>query len=280
VKVAWALALACCLAAAAHAQPQADNELIAALANARATGCAGQPPVQSRLRPVGPLNAVAQRIARGESPADASKSAGYRSTRLFVVNLSGYRSPRAVAKAIADKHCKALSDPELTDVGFHQRGDSWWLVFGAPFAPPPASQASAVAARVLMLANEARSHPRRCGSTSFEAATPLAPNPLLERAAALHAQDMAQHSYLEHRGRDGSSPADRVTRARYRWRSVGENIAAGQTTPDQVVQEWIRSPEHCANLMNPGFTEMGVAFAVNVNSEAGIYWAQELARPR
>src|SRR6185295_14755405 len=132
----------------------------------------------------------------------------------------------------------------------------------APFAPPPQSAAADVAARVLALTNEARSRPRKCGNQFFEAAPPLKPNPLLERAAALHSRDMAQHSYLEHEDRGGASPADRVTRTGYPWRSVGENIASGQTSPEQVVQEWIGSPGHCANLMSPSFTEMGVAYAV------------------
>jgi uncharacterized protein YkwD len=61
---------------------------------------------------------------------------------------------------------------------------------------------------------------------------------------------------------------------------VGENIASGQTTPEEVVQEWIASPTHCATLMNTGFTDMGVAYAVDMNSEAGIYWAQVFGRPR
>lgn len=43
---------------------------------------------------------------------------------------------------------------------------------------------------------------------------------------------------------------------------------------------WIKSPEHCANLMNPAFTEMGVAFAIDRKSELGVYWTQEFAAPR
>jgi uncharacterized protein YkwD len=54
----------------------------------------------------------------------------------------------------------------------------------------------------------------------------------------------------------------------------------GQTTPEQVVQAWLKSPEHCANIMEPAFVHMGVAFAVNQTSEGGIYWAQEFGRPR
>ena len=47
-----------------------------------------------------------------------------------------------------------------------------------------------------------------------------------------------------------------------------------------VVQGWLNSPGHCANMMSPGFTEMGVAFVVDRKSEAGIYWTQVLATPQ
>jgi uncharacterized protein YkwD len=91
---------------------------------------------------------------------------------------------------------------------------------------------------------------------------------------------MAEHSYFSHDGRDGSQPADRATRAGYVWRSVGENIAAGQASADEAVRGWIDSPPHCANLMSPRYTEMGVAYAVNLNSKMAIYWAQVFGAPR
>jgi len=268
------------LSGACLAGPQRSDELLAALSAARSRGCAGQPGTQARLLPAAQLAEAAQYIARRASPADATNRAGYRATRIFSVSMSGYASPAAVARTIADKYCKALSDPSLTEFGFYQEGASYWIVLASPFSPPPQSAATSVAARVLALTNQARSQARECGDRFFQASAPLGPNPLLHRAAAAHAQDMAQHDYLEHQGRDGSSPADRVSRAGYRWRSVGENIASGQTTAEQVVQEWLRSPVHCANLMSPSFVEMGVAYSVNVNSAAGIYWVQQLGRPR
>ena len=275
--------LAFWLAASACAQPAAPQpleELTAALSAARSRGCEGRPGLEVRLRPVRQLAEAAQRIARGEPHRDAAKRSGYRATRLFVGTMTGHRAPAAVANTMAARYCRALTDPSLTDIGFHRQGDSYWIVLAAPFAPPSPAAAAGIAARILALTNEARSHARPCGARMFEAAAPLAPSPLLDRAAAVHARDMARHSYLEHEGRDAASPADRVDRAGYRWRSVGENIASGQTMPEEVVQEWIASPTHCATLMNPGFTDMGVAYAVDVNSEAGIYWAQVLGRPR
>lgn len=58
--------------------------------------------------------------------------------------------------------------------------------------------------------------------------------------------------------------------------SVGENIAAGQTSIDEVVDAWLASPDHCANLVNPVFKEVGVAIAFDETSEYGIYWTQNL----
>ena len=44
--------------------------------------------------------------------------------------------------------------------------------------------------------------------------------------------------------------------------------------PEDAVAAWIKSPEHCANVMNPAFTEMGVAYAVDSRSDIGVYWTQ------
>jgi uncharacterized protein YkwD len=91
---------------------------------------------------------------------------------------------------------------------------------------------------------------------------------------------MATYGYMDHTGRDGSSPAQRITRSGYRWREVGENLASGIMTPEDAVAGWLHSPEHCANLMDPAFRHMGVAYAVNPRNDAGVYWALEFGTPR
>jgi uncharacterized protein YkwD len=103
---------------------------------------------------------------------------------------------------------------------------------------------------------------------------------MLNRAALIHAQDMARHDHFEHVGTDGSTPAERVARVGYRWRNVAENIAAGAPTAATVVDGWIKSPGHCANIMGAEYKEMGIAFATEAKSEAGIYWSQEFATSR
>ena len=185
-----------------------------------------------------------------------------------------------MSRALADEGCKDITNPVYRDVGVALSDGTAWIVLASPLVPPAAEDNRDVSRRVLGLVNEARSRSRRCGWKRFDAAPALSLSETLKRAAAAHARDMADRSRLDHAGGDGSTPAERATRAGYAWRVVGENIASGQATPEQVVEEWIGSPHHCANLMSADFTEMGVAFAANSKSAGGIYWAQVFAAPR
>jgi uncharacterized protein YkwD len=259
----------------AAAAPARADALLDAITQARQHCAPGAPALQVQSR----LNEVARRIAQGAPLASALEAAGYRAQRSYQWSMRGYPSPDAVGQAL-QKQCATLGRAELTEVGAQRRGDAYWIVAAAPFAPPAQGRAGDVAARVLALVNQARTQPRRCGGRAFEAAAPLTLDATLTRAAGVHANAMAQGGFLEHTGRDGSTPADRASRAGYDWRSIGENIASGQTTPERVMQDWLRSPEHCANIMEPRFTQMGVAFAVNPSSEGGIYWAQAFGRPK
>ena len=87
---------------------------------------------------------------------------------------------------------------------------------------------------------------------------PLTLSPKLCESAGAHARDMAVHQTLDHKGNDGSTVADRVKRVGYIWVRVGENIARGQRTVDQVMDTWMNSPGHRANIL-ADFTEMGAA---------------------
>lgn len=98
--------------------------------------------------------------------------------------------------------------------------------------------------------------------------------------AGARAADMARYNYFDHIGRDGSTAAQRVERAGYRYRATGENLAGGQQSPEDAVANWLESPSHCANLMNPVFTDMGAGFGVDRRSEKGVYWTLTLGAPR
>lgn len=265
-------------------QPRQDQsasaEVVDGLAALRAGGCDGQAGTPARLRWKPELSESARLLAQGVPARDALRRSGYRPTRLFLAHLDGHRSPESVLQTAARQYCRQLTDPRLEDAGLHGRGQSWWILLAAPFEPPPPSAAADVARQVLAHSNEARSRGRRCGDDFFPASEPLRLDARLADAASAHAQDMARHGFVQHEGSDGSSPGERATRAGYRWRSIAENVAGGQTTARQVVQEWLRSPVHCAALMRSELTEMGVAYAVDMDSKAGIYWSQKLARPQ
>lgn len=275
-----AAVLGCGSVLAQRQQQPVAHELMAGLAALRAGGCTGHEGTPARLRWQPELAQAAQLIAQGVPGQDALRRSGYRSTRVFQAHLDGHRSPQLVLRTVARQYCGQLTDADLKDAGVHRRGQSWWIVLAAPFEPPPPSAAAEVARQVLAHSNEARSRGRRCGDEFFEAGGPLRLDARLADAASAHARDMARHGFLRHEGSDGSSPGERATRAGYRWRSIAENVAAGQATARQVVQEWLRSPVHCAALMGADFTEMGVAYAVNIESDGGIYWSQKLGRPQ
>jgi uncharacterized protein YkwD len=226
------------------------------------------------------LDAAAASLARGGALASALKAAGYRATRSYVISVSGATTDDTVTSLVRREYCKELAASDVTDMGVRRDGTRVFIVLAAPFAPRVSQSTQEAGRRVLALVNEARATPRSCGGKPFAAAKPLRWNEVLAVASLMHADDMADHDYFSHDGRDGSTPAQRVARAGYRYRMTGENIAAGPTRPEDAVSGWIKSPPHCANLMNPDFTEMGAAYAVNAKSSMGVYWVQEFGTRR
>jgi uncharacterized protein YkwD len=128
--------------------------------------------------------------------------------------------------------------------------------------------------------NEARAASRMCGTTFYKAAGPLTWNAKLADPAGGHAQDMASNNYFSHTSQDGRSFSQRISATGYAWSATGENIAAGQATPEQVVNAWLQSPAHCENIMNGSYAEAGVACMKNDASSYKTYWVMELAKPR
>ncbi len=112
---------------------------------------------------------------------------------------------------------------------------------------------------------------------------PLELNNQLLNAAQDHSNDMAQDDFFSHTGADGSSIGDRVRASGYQYSTTGENIAAGQTTPAQVVEGWMNSPGHRANILNPNYTEIGVGYEYLQNDTGSVnynhYWTQVFGTP-
>jgi uncharacterized protein YkwD len=133
--------------------------------------------------------------------------------------------------------------------------------------------------RVVELVNVARSSPRRCGSERFPAAPALKVSRKLNDAASDHARRMARKNFFDHRGDDGSQPRDRVLRAGYQFKLTGENIALGPESAEEVVAGWLASPDHCSNIMESRFHDMGVGIATG-RGRGKIYWVQTFGAPR
>jgi uncharacterized protein YkwD len=267
-------ALITLLPMASHAATPVPRDFADTVTAIRARGCDGRPAVTPPLRRDGRLDRAAAAIAAGGELKDALRSAGYRAAQAAVLEASG--NAAAIERVLAGKGCSDILGAAYRDIGLAQGAGRSFVLLAAPLEAPAASDARNAAARVLSLVNEARRGQRRCGLRRFGPAPALTASAALERAASAHAEDMAQRGVMGHAGGDGSTPAERATRAGYSWRTVGENVAAGQSTPEQVVAEWLDSPRHCANVMDADYSEMGVAFAV---SARGVYWAQVFAAP-
>ena len=81
---------------------------------------------------------------------------------------------------------------------------------------------------------------------------------------------MQKNNYFDHNSPTYGSPFDMMKKFGISYKSAGENIAQGQRTPEEVVQAWMNSAGHRANILNSGFTHIGVGYV-----ESGNYWTQE-----
>ncbi len=248
----------------------------------RSAGCMQSTGREDPLLSQPRLEVAAAHLLARKPLAEALDLAAYRASVASSVRVRLAAGPdgasgRAIRAALVARFCTQLTSAEYREVGSASDGHDLWIVLAAPFAPPASAAAPAMHAQVLALVNDVRTRGRHCGATRFEPAKPLNASAVLERAASAHARDLAAIGRLEHKGSDGSRASDRIRRQGYSAIGVAENLAAGPTTAQQLVDGWVRSPSHCANLMNPRFTEMGIAYVVSTEGIGEIYWVQELA---
>ncbi|HUO50169.1 MAG TPA: CAP domain-containing protein [Candidatus Paceibacterota bacterium] len=109
-------------------------------------------------------------------------------------------------------------------------------------------------------------------------------NDTLASVARAHSADMLANNYFNHNDLSGCSPSCRVTNAGYVWQAMGENIYMmsgynldAQGTADKIVQGWMNSPEHRANILNTSYTQTGVGIAVQGST---VYATSDYAQPR
>jgi uncharacterized protein YkwD len=131
-----------------------------------------------------------------------------------------------------------------------------------PPVPPPASTSN----DAITLTNQARAN---------AGLAPLSANAALNSAAAAHSADQAARNLMTHTGSNGSNAGDRIRAAGYQPSTWGENVAAGYSSASSVVAGWMGSSGHRANILNPAFTQIGVASATSANGTR--YWTMVLA---
>ena len=132
-----------------------------------------------------------------------------------------------------------------------------------------------MALRVIALVNKERAK---------KGCRPLKMDPALNAAAQEHSLDMARYHSVSHTGTDGSRPGDRMTRAGYGWSKAAENVAAGYASPESVVNGWMKSPGHRANILDCSFRDAGVGYDYLVieadSGDYAYYWTMVFASPQ
>ncbi len=127
--------------------------------------------------------------------------------------------------------------------------------------------------KILDLVNDIRSKGITCGSTYYPPVESIVWSNKLETAASKHSKDMMDNDFISHTSSNGDTFLVRISDTGYLYSSAEENIAMGYSSEESVMNGWLNSQGHCANIMNPSFTEMGVG---RVES----YWTQDFAKPK
>jgi uncharacterized protein YkwD len=182
--------------------------------------------------------------------------------------VSGPRGPAEFVEYClrTEQPRRTLQNPAVTDVGMAyvgggRSGDTYWTALWArPLTPAGLTR---TVDEVVALTNR-----ERVGA----GLPPLAVDPLLARAAQAYSTDMAVRAFYSHTSPEGTQPWDRAAAAGSTRRSIGENIACGQRSAAEVVEGWMNSPGHRANILKPAFTHIGIGFAGG--GPAGTYWTQ------
>lgn len=273
-----ALALAL-LAPVAPARAAGEDELVGLINDYRGAphSCEGRR--EAMASPLSPSDVLASvDVGSSGNLGDALLASGYRAASATTILFAGSGKAAEVMRFVAERYCRSLLDPRYSQIGVARSRSGWRINLARPLLPADLGDWRDAGKTILRLVNEARARPRDCGDQHFAAAPPLRWNEALADAALAHSLDMAAKNYFSHTDPAGNSVAQRAGRAGYRWRHVGENIAAGLGEPAQVVAGWLASPGHCANIMAPDFAEMGAAYATDPGSALDVYWTQTFGR--
>jgi uncharacterized protein YkwD len=137
-----------------------------------------------------------------------------------------------------------------------------------------ASASQSNAATLTQVSTSKRSDPSRRPALIW--------NPQLAQAALSHSKSMAKELFFDHNDMQGRAVNHRVVDQGYRFRVVGENIAAGQASLEEAIRDWLLSAGHCVNMIDERFTEFGIAKVASTRQDDpyGVYWTLVLGQPR
>nr|WP_254621375.1 CAP domain-containing protein [Stutzerimonas stutzeri] len=224
------------------------------------------------LTPLSPDSRLRLPVTGAGDLQDSLARAGYPMANVQAISLSGPRDAQAAMQALRESFCRVLLDPQYADVAVSREGRDWRIVVARSLLGGHLRDWQTEGQKLLDEVNRVRGQARQCAGKSFAAAPPLRWNATLATVAEAHSRAMANGNFFSPLDRDGRTPGDRAELAGYTGTPVGQNIAAALDRPRGVVEGWLASPGHCANLMNPQFSELGAAYAVDPQSDAGIYW--------
>jgi uncharacterized protein YkwD len=242
---------------AANAMASEESQLVDAINSFRnqAQRCGDQV-----FQELPPLNVDTRLVLSATSAVDLQQAmarATYPMVNVQAISLSGPRDAQSAMGTIQESFCRVVLDPQFVDIGVSREGRDWRIVLARPLLTARLGNSEDEGQKLLALINTARAQPQQCGAQAMSATTALTWQPALASAAENHSRGMANNNFFDHMDRG---------------QQIGENIAAGQGNVRKVVDGWLASPGHCANLMNPRFHELGAAYAVDPKSDAGIYW--------
>lgn len=181
----------------------------------------------------------------------------------FLMSVSAANITHTVVKGdtmwkIAVKYEVGLS--EIKEANTHIKNPDLIYPGDKLYVPVKDSTVTAYEQEVVRLVNVERSK---------QGLSPLASDWQLSRVARYKSQDMKDNGYFSHNSSTYGSPFDMMKSFGISYRTAGENIAKGQRTPSEVVNAWMNSSGHRANILNKSFTKIGVGYV-----KSGNYWTQ------
>ena len=191
--------------------------------------------------------------------------------------ISTAGSPQRFVEGSKGSTTSVLTGDIYVGIGFANTGsrDRWVFYAGTLRSDPTQGQVTQVTQTSIDVSEFAMEVFRLTNiERDKEGLPPLQWDEDLARAAQEHSDDMARNNYMSHTGLDGSSPSDRIKRETSRFNSWAENVASGRRTPESVVEAWMNSSGHKANILG-NRQYLGVGFS-NINGSYS--WTQKFGQ--